>query len=81
MPVISSIVVTRPLTDDELAAHGWVTRNPVINARKILNYFRLLPDNRFLFGARGSTAGTAAINEPTVGTKLSKKASRAQSTG
>jgi glycine/D-amino acid oxidase-like deaminating enzyme len=59
LPVISSIVVTRPLSEDELAAHGWVTRNPVINARRILNYFRLLPDNRFLFGARGSNAGSA----------------------
>jgi glycine/D-amino acid oxidase-like deaminating enzyme len=70
LPVISSIVVTRPLTDSELAAHAWVTRNPVINARKILNYFRLLPDNRFLFGARGSTAGTAAGEQETHETNI-----------
>jgi glycine/D-amino acid oxidase-like deaminating enzyme len=57
LPVISAIIVTRPLTEDEKAAHAWVTEHPSINSRRILNYFRLLPDNRFMFGGRGHTTG------------------------
>lgn len=58
MPMISAIVVTRPLTAGELAAHEWQTANPAITARRILNYFRLLPDNRLLFGGRGHSSGS-----------------------
>jgi len=58
IPVISAIVVTRPLEEDEKAAHRWVTENPAINSRRVLNYFRVLPDNRFLFGGRGAVRGT-----------------------
>jgi glycine/D-amino acid oxidase-like deaminating enzyme len=57
LPVISAIVVTRPLTADELNAQGWRTEHPTINSRHVLNYYRLLPDNRFLFGGRGHTTG------------------------
>lgn len=60
LPIISAIVVTRPLTTDELAAQNWRTENPSINSKLIMNYFRLLPDNRFLFGGRGSTSGHLA---------------------
>ncbi len=59
LPIISAIVVTRPLTQAELDAQRWVTQNPAINSRLMLNYFRLLPDRRFLFGGRGHTAGHA----------------------
>ena len=58
LPVVSAIVVTRPLTDDERLGEGWHTEHPAITSRHLLNYFRLLPDNRFLFGARGSNRGT-----------------------
>ena len=57
MPVLSNIVVTRPLTDDELAAQGWKTERPCSNTRNLLFYYRLLPDRRFLFGARGDLTG------------------------
>ena len=57
LPMISAIVVTRPLTEDELAAQRWRTSNPAITSRNILNYFRLLPGNRFLFGGRGHSRG------------------------
>ena len=60
LPIISSIITTRPLTSDELASHNWKTQNPVINSRKLVNYYRLLPDNRFLFGGRGSSSGDRA---------------------
>ena len=57
MPVLSNIVVTRPLTDDELVAQGWKTERPCSNTRRLLFYYRLLPDRRFLFGARGDLTG------------------------
>jgi len=58
LPMISAIIVTRPLTGDELGAHRWHTENPSINTREVLNYFRLLPDGRFLFGGRGHATGS-----------------------
>lgn len=57
LPLISSIVVTRPLSHDEQAAHRWQTDCPTITAQNLLNYFRRLPDGRFLFGGRGSADG------------------------
>lgn len=57
LPVVSAIVVTRPLTDAEKAAQNWRNPHPTINSRRILNYYRLLPDDRFLFGGRGHTKG------------------------
>lgn len=57
LPMISAIVVTRPLSEDELAAQRWRTSSPAITSRNILNYFRLLPGNRFLFGGRGHSRG------------------------
>jgi glycine/D-amino acid oxidase-like deaminating enzyme len=59
MPVISAIIVTRPLGEEEKAAHAWTTEHPASNSRRVLNYFRMLPDNRFLFGGRGHTVGHA----------------------
>ena len=53
VPAISNILVTRPLTKDELAAQGWTRTLMAYDSRHMLHYFRLLPDNRFLFGARG----------------------------
>ncbi len=58
LPMISAIIVTRPLTGDELSAHQWRTEDPSINTREVLNYFRLLPDGRFLFGGRGHARGS-----------------------
>ncbi|MDX1738103.1 MAG: FAD-binding oxidoreductase [Alphaproteobacteria bacterium] len=57
LPVISNIVTTRPLTDDELAAHNWQVNEPICNTRKLLFYFRKLPDNRLMLGARGDWTG------------------------
>jgi glycine/D-amino acid oxidase-like deaminating enzyme len=57
LPLISAIVVTRPLTNDELAEHHYSAMTPAITSRNLMNYFRLLPDNRFMFGGRGSTTG------------------------
>lgn len=53
MPVMSSVLVTRPLSDGELADQGWTSDFMAADTRILLHYFRLLPDRRFLFGTRG----------------------------
>ena len=58
LPVISNIIITRPLTNNEIKSHNFVTHNPVLNIRNLLFYYRLLKDNRFLFGARGDLIGS-----------------------
>jgi len=63
LPAISNIIVTRPLTDNELQAQSWHTENPICNTRTLLFYYRMLPDKRFLFGARGDTTGTVRDGE------------------
>lgn len=59
MPAQSSIVVSRPLSEAERAAQGWTSRQMCYDSRNLLHYFRLLPDNRMLFGMRGGLGGTA----------------------
>ena len=58
LPVISNIIVTRPLTTSELNDHDYSTHNPILNARNLLYYYRLLKDNRILFGERGDLSGS-----------------------
>jgi glycine/D-amino acid oxidase-like deaminating enzyme len=53
LPTQSNVIVTRPLTEDERAAQGWTTRQMCYDDRFFLHYFRLMPDNRMLFGMRG----------------------------
>ena len=53
MPTQSSIIVTRPLTQSEQAAQGWTSGQASYDTRHLLHYFRLMPDNRMLFGVRG----------------------------
>lgn len=60
LPVQSSIMVTRPLTDAELSAQGWTSDLMCYDTRRLLHYFRLLPERRFLFGMRGGIRATAA---------------------
>lgn len=60
LPAISNVLVTRPLTSVELAAERWSAETGIVNARTLLFYYRLLPDRRLLFGARGDVSGTPA---------------------
>ena len=53
MPVQSTVLVTRPLSDSELEAQGWTSDQICYDTRNLLHYFRLMPDRRFLFGMRG----------------------------
>jgi glycine/D-amino acid oxidase-like deaminating enzyme len=58
LPVLSSILVTRPLTADERQRQGWTSELMAFDSRKLLHYFRMLPNGRFLFGGRGGTDGS-----------------------
>lgn len=53
LPVLSHIIVTRPLTNHELKSSGFLTQHLLTDTRNLLYYWRLLPDNRILFGGRG----------------------------
>jgi glycine/D-amino acid oxidase-like deaminating enzyme len=58
LPVQSSVIVTRVLTETEKAAAGWFTDQMAYDSRQLLHYFRLLPEGRFLFGMRGGLRAT-----------------------
>ncbi|NNG05000.1 MAG: FAD-dependent oxidoreductase, partial [Inquilinus sp.] len=60
LPVISSIVTTEPLSEDERAKLGWTTETPLWDSRHLLHYGRLLADGRLLLGGRGDTVGGEA---------------------
>ncbi|WP_417207901.1 NAD(P)/FAD-dependent oxidoreductase [Antarctobacter sp.] len=60
LPVQSSVIVTRPLTEDERQAAGWTSAQMAYDTRFLLHYFRQLPDGRFLFGMRGGLRATPA---------------------
>jgi glycine/D-amino acid oxidase-like deaminating enzyme len=58
LPVLSNIITTRPLTESERAAQGWTTPTMAYDSRRLLHYFRLLPDGRFMLGARGGVSAS-----------------------
>ena len=53
LPTQSNVIVTRPMTDDELAAQGWISHQMSYDDRFFLHYFRLMPNKQMLFGMRG----------------------------
>ncbi|MGR3635580.1 MAG: NAD(P)/FAD-dependent oxidoreductase [Shimia sp.] len=63
LPAQSSIIVTRKLTPEELAAQGWTSAQMAYDSRDLLHYFRLMPDGRFLFGMRGGITTTQGVHE------------------
>lgn len=65
LPVQSNVLVTRPLTPAEVAAQGWTSRQMCYDTRHLLHYFRLMPDNRLLFGLRGAMKTTPATHART----------------
>jgi len=46
------ILMTEPLTPEQMQAVGWANRQGVYDTRTQLNYMRLTADNRILFGGR-----------------------------
>jgi glycine/D-amino acid oxidase-like deaminating enzyme len=65
LPVQSNVLVTRPLTRDEQEAQGWTSDLMAYDTRKLLHYFRLMPDGRFLFGMRGGIRADARTDART----------------
>ncbi|MBC7132173.1 MAG: FAD-dependent oxidoreductase [Roseovarius sp.] len=63
LPTQSNVIVTRPMTESELAAQGWTTRQMCYDDRFFLHYFRLMPDNRMLFGMRGGLFSSARFDD------------------
>jgi len=62
LPVQSNIIVTRELTNAELQSQGWTSHQMVYDTRNLLHYFRLLPDNRMMFGMRGGITATPKMD-------------------
>jgi len=58
LPATSNIIVTRPLTAAEWGEVGMLTTRVYSDTRKLLFYWRRLPDNRMLFGGRAGVLNT-----------------------
>ncbi|MFZ1727443.1 MAG: FAD-dependent oxidoreductase [Albidovulum sp.] len=63
LPAQSCVLVTRPLSEAEIAAQGWSSDHMAYDTRKLLHYFRLMPNRQFLFGMRGGIAATPAAHD------------------
>ena len=69
LPVQSSVIATRQMSDAELAEQGWTTRQMAYEERRLLHYFHLTPDNRMVFGQRGGLISTPA-NEARISARV-----------
>ena len=49
-PAFAYIVVTEPLTPEQLAKVGWQGREAIEDGRNFMHFYRLTPDNRILAG-------------------------------
>jgi glycine/D-amino acid oxidase-like deaminating enzyme len=50
IPLYDYILVSEPLTREQMGAIGWRNRQGVTDARTFFNYYRLTSDDRILFG-------------------------------
>lgn len=62
LPVLSSVIVTEPLNSKQLQQLNWQQNSIMMDTRTLKYYYRLLPDNRILFGGRGAITGKAAAD-------------------
>ena len=62
LPVLTSVIVTEPLTDAQLKASNFKTQQVMMDTRELKYYYRLLPGNRILFGGRGAISGKQAMH-------------------
>lgn len=63
LPILSNSIVTRPLSDAEIAACNIRTYQFVTDTRILRHYYRLLPDNRLQIGSRSAITGRDAPQE------------------
>jgi taurine dehydrogenase large subunit len=59
LPVHSQIIVTAPMSDEQIAA-TMPSGNCFFDTRNLLFYYRRLPDNRVMFGGRSAISGADA---------------------
>jgi glycine/D-amino acid oxidase-like deaminating enzyme len=52
IPAFTHMVVTEPLSEEQLAPIGWQNRQGIEDARNLVHYFRLTADNRLAMGGR-----------------------------
>jgi glycine/D-amino acid oxidase-like deaminating enzyme len=50
IPAFTHMVVTEPLTPEQLSKIGWVNEQGIEDARNLVHYFRLTVDKRFMIG-------------------------------
>ncbi|MGN7949458.1 NAD(P)/FAD-dependent oxidoreductase [Microbacterium sp. 22215] len=50
VPVYDYVLMTEPLTDEQLASIGWSNRQGLADSANQFHYYRLTADNRILFG-------------------------------
>jgi glycine/D-amino acid oxidase-like deaminating enzyme len=62
LSVLTSVIVTRPLNKRELEESQFQTHQVMMDTRELKYYYRLLPDNRILFGGRSAISGSQASN-------------------
>jgi len=55
VPVFTHMVVTEPLTPEQLGSIGWKNRQGIEDARNLVHYFRLTADNRVAMGGSDVT--------------------------
>ncbi|HSH49583.1 MAG TPA: FAD-binding oxidoreductase [Halomonas sp.] len=60
LPILSNSIVTRKLTDEEIATCSLHTRQVITDTRILRHYYRLLPDNRLQIGSRSAITGRNA---------------------
>jgi len=60
LPAKSNIIVTRPLTEAEWREVGMLTTQVYSDTRKLVFYWRRLPDDRMLMGGRAGVLDTSA---------------------
>ncbi|MCW3780953.1 NAD(P)/FAD-dependent oxidoreductase [Defluviimonas salinarum] len=63
LPTQSAVLVSRPLTPEEIAGQGWSSDLMAYDTRRLLHYFRLMPNRRFLFGMRGGIRADAVAQD------------------
>lgn len=51
VPVYDYVIVSDPLSDEDMASIGWGHRQAVWDSRTFFNYYRLTSDNRILWGS------------------------------
>ncbi|WP_421867716.1 NAD(P)/FAD-dependent oxidoreductase [Motiliproteus sp.] len=61
-PVLSNVIVTRPLTERELSDCRFQSSDVITDTRTLRFYYRKLPDNRLLIGGRSAITGQDADN-------------------